>query len=151
MRQTLLDLVQRNYPAVAKDLLNPLLEMMRLSREHCDGDMDKFLILMVVGVRTLEHPAFAGLSPEQLAGDAAADFPSLGTNVRSVAASIGIPKETVRRKVAELVDAGWFEREDGALRYTVHAYRQLAPVRESLQQMAVRYFEVLEALRAAEA
>lgn len=146
MRQTLLDLVHRNYPGVAKDLLNPLLEMMRLSREHCDGDMDKFLILMVVGVRTLEHPEFAGLSPDELAEGEAAAFPSLGTNVRSVAASIGIPKETVRRKVGELIAAGWFERRGGSLRYTLHAYRQLAPVRESLQQMAVRYFEVVDVL-----
>ena len=145
MRRTLLDLVHRNYPGVAKDLLNPLLEMMRLSRVHCGGDMDKFLILLVVGVRALEHPAFAAYSPEALSD--APELPSLGTNVRSIAASIGIPKETVRRKVCELVDAGWFERRAGALHYTADAYRQLAPVRASLQEMAVRYFEVVAALR----
>lgn len=146
MRQTLLDLTRERYPAVAKDLLGPLLETMRLSREHCGGDMDKFLILLVVGIRTVQHPEFAASSNEQLLADAMRVFPSLGTNVRSIAASIGIPKETVRRKVGEMIEAGWFERRAGSLHYTAFAYRELAPIREAIQAMAVRHFEVVAAL-----
>jgi hypothetical protein len=147
VRHELLQLVRENYPAAASRLLKPLLELMVLSRRYCGGDMDKFLIVLVVGLRAAEHPEFAELAPEQLAGDPRHELPGLGTNARSIAASLGIPKETVRRKVSELIEAGWLERQGRNLYYTAHASRALTPVRHHLQQLAVRCFEVVNGLR----
>jgi DNA-binding IclR family transcriptional regulator len=73
-------------------------------------------------------------------------FPSLGTNVRSVAESIGVPKETVRRKVGQLAQAGWIARQGNELRFTALAYQQLAGVRVTIEQLAVRNFEVVAEL-----
>jgi hypothetical protein len=146
VRQELLRLVRENYPSLSSELLRPLLELILLSRQYCDGDVDKFLILLVVALRTTEHPQFAMLAPETLAHGSSAALPGLGTNARSIAASLQMPKETVRRKVAELVEAGWLAREGYNLFYTGHAYGQLAPVRQQLTALAVRYFEVVEAL-----
>jgi hypothetical protein len=143
---SLIRLVEDSYPVIAKDLLNPLLELLLLSRDYCGGDVDKFLVLLVVGIRTTEHKAFAGYSQAELLSGDIAVFPGLGTNVRSIAASTGIPKETVRRKVAELVEAGWFAREGHNLYFTARAYQVLAPVREAVERLAVHYHDVVAGL-----
>jgi hypothetical protein len=148
---SLIRLVEDSYPVIAKDLLNPLLELLLLSRDYCGGDVDKFLVLLVVGIRTTEHKAFAVYSQAELLSGDIEVFPGLGTNVRSIAASTGIPKETVRRKVAELVEAGWFAREGHNLYFTGKAYQALAPVREAVERLAVRYHDVVADLARAPA
>lgn len=145
-RQALLDLVGENYPLVARSLLKPLLELFSVSREACGGDIDKFLIMLVVAIRTTEHPLFSSYSQAQLLSGEIPVFPSLGTNVRSVADSVGAPRETIRRKVGELVEAGWIARDNGELRFTALAYQQLAGARVAIEQLAVRNFEVVRGL-----
>lgn len=135
-----------NYPAIADDLLRPLLELCSRSRAACGGDIDKFLILLAVGMRTTAHPDFARRSQEELLSGEIPVFPGLGTNVRSIADSLAMPKETVRRKVAELVDTGWLAREDKELYFTARAYADLVPVREAIEFQAVRCHEIVQAL-----
>jgi hypothetical protein len=145
-RPALLALVAENYPVIARSLLKPLLDLLSLSREACGGDADKFLIMVVVAIRTTEHPAFATYSQAQLLSGEIPVFPTLGINVRSVADSIGAPKETVRRKVGELVGAGWIARQGRELRFTALAYRDLAKTRGAIEQLAVSNFEVIAKL-----
>ena len=142
-RQGLLRLVAGNYPVIAHSLLRPLLDLFSVSRQACGGDMDKFLIMLVVAIRTTEHKLFATYSQAQLLSGEIPVFPSLGTNVRSVADSIGAPKETIRRKVGELIDAGWIARQGNELRFTTLAYQQLAGVRVAIEHLAVRNFEIV--------
>jgi hypothetical protein len=139
-------LVADNYPALAQGLLGPLLDMLTLSRATCGGDMDKFLIMLVVAIRTTAHQDFAGFTPEQLLSGEVPVFPTLGVNIQSIADSIGAPKETVRRKVAELVEAGWIERRGNDLHFTARAYQDLGGVRERLEGMAVRHCEIVQGL-----
>jgi hypothetical protein len=150
-REMLSELVAENYPAIALSLLRPLLELFRLSRSACGGDADKFLIMLVIAVRTTEHPQFGTYSQAQLLSGEVPVFPSLGTNVQSIADSIDAPKETVRRKVCELVKAGWICREENDLRFTALAYQQLAGVRVTIEQQAVRNFEAVARLLRARA
>jgi hypothetical protein len=58
-----------------------------------------------------------------------------------------MPKETARRKVQELLEAGWLAREGGLLYFTALAYQQIAPAREAIEMLAARYFEVVWKLR----
>lgn len=141
-------LIAENYPAIAKDLLNPVLDLLRVSRETCGGDADKFLILLAVAVRTAEHRQFPTFTPDELESGAVPELPSLGTNIRSVAEWVGIPKETVRRKVAELVETGWIARDGNQLSFTAAAYPQLTPVRRAIEALAARNFQVVAALLA---
>jgi len=87
--QTLLHLVAGHYPQIARSLLRPLLELLSLSREACGGDIDKFLIMLVVAIRTTEHQLFATYSQEQLLSGALPIFPSLGTNSQLVRSCTG--------------------------------------------------------------
>jgi hypothetical protein len=70
-----------------------------------------------------------------------------GTNGRSIAASLEIPNETVRRKVCELIEAGWLVRYGSRLFYTAKAHQELAPVREQIERLAVDCYRVVAGLR----
>ena len=142
-RELLRRLVADNYPTIARSLLRPLLHLLSTSREACGGDVDKFLIMLVIAIRTTEHERFATYSQAQLLSGEIPIFPTLGTNVRSVAESTGTPKETVRRKVGELIEAGWISRQGNELRFTVVAYQELAGVRVAIEDLAVSNFQVV--------
>jgi hypothetical protein len=147
VREDAKHLVAAYYPAVAADLLRPLLKFMSVSREYCDGDMIKFMVMLAVSVRTTMHRDFASRTQAELMSGAIPVFPGLGANARSIAEALGIPKETVRRKVSELIEVGWLAREKGKLYTTARSYQELAPAREQLEILAVRYFEVVAALK----
>jgi hypothetical protein len=139
-------LIAENYPRVAAQLLEPLFALLTLCRKLCGGDCDKFLVLLQVALRAARHPMFRAHSyPELIKGDAPV-LRGLGTNVRSIAEAAGIPRETARRKVGELVAAGWLERRDAKLYFTAHAYQELAPALEQLQFMAARYADLVHTL-----
>ncbi len=117
-----------------------------ISREACGGDGDKFIIMLVVAVRTTEDKRFSEYTQEELLSGEVPVFPSLGTNVRSISDSIGVPRETVRRKVRELIAAGWIDRKGADLRFTALAYQQLAGARVAIEHLAIRNFEVVSEL-----
>lgn len=147
VRQSIPRLVAQHYPEIATDLLNPLLRAIQLARRYCGGDIDKFLVLLIVATQTTRHKGFSSEPPERLMSGEIPVFPGYGTNIRSIADSLDMPKETARRKVQELLEAGWLVRQEGLLYFTAHAYQQLAPVREAIEMLAVRYFEVVTKLR----
>jgi hypothetical protein len=147
-REQMLAQVSENYPSIAPDLLQPLLRFMTVARTVVGGDADKILLMLIIGVRTTQHPDFADLTLEELNSGDVPVLPSLGINVRSIADSIGMPKETVRRKVGELIEAGWLVRADHDLRYTAEGYKAVASAREAIESMAVRYFEVVQRVAA---
>jgi hypothetical protein len=138
--------LRHHYPQIAKDLLAPLLEVLRAGREVCGGDLDKLLITLMVAMRTLEHKEAESLSLEAVLKGEIDIYPSLSTNVRSISDSSGIPKESVRRKVQALVEDGWIIRTDNSLSLAPHASRMLTPFRDELLQLAIRYYNTLESL-----
>jgi hypothetical protein len=145
-RELLRTLIADHYPVLANDLLGPLLDLLSLSRKACGGDADKFLIMLVVARRTTEHELFATFPQEELLSGRIPVFPSLGTNISSVADSLGAPKETIRRKVSDLVECGWIVRQGHELRFTACAYQELAPVRIAIERLAARNFETINEL-----
>jgi hypothetical protein len=147
-RPPLLSLVTAEAPNHAAAILAPLLELLSLARASYAGDLDKFLIMLVVSIRAAGHKEFARALLRHRATGETPVFPSLGVNIQSVADSIGAPKETIRRKVADLVDLGWIERRDHELSLTPLAYETLTPVREAIHLLLVRHYELVEGLLA---
>jgi hypothetical protein len=143
----LLSLLHSRYPELAKDLLGPVLELLDVGRATCDGDLDKLLIVLVVGMRTAEDKRVVELNLEDVLSGAVETFPSLQTNVRSIADSTGIPKETVRRKVQALIDDGWIHRQDGALSMAPAAARRLTDLREQIFRTVIVYHQLVEAVQ----
>ncbi|MBP8247716.1 MAG: DeoR family transcriptional regulator [Phenylobacterium sp.] len=114
----------------------------------CDNDITKFMIMLVVALRTTMHRDFVARTQGELLSGEVPVFPSLPISVRSVGETLGLPKETIRRKVTELANDGWLVREHGRLYFTAAAYQQLSPVREQIEELAARYYEVVAALKA---
>jgi hypothetical protein len=142
----LLALIRQAYPRLAKDLLRPLLAVLGTARGICQGDTQKSEILMLIAMRSVEHPDFGKLSYETVAAGTASAYGSLGTNIRSIADSSGIPRETVRRKVAELTAAGLVKRDGNALSLEPAASRVIGPLREAMLRLALVNFELISGL-----
>lgn len=149
--QSLLRLVAEESPGYTAEILGPLLALLSGAREALGGDLDKLLILLVVTIRSAQHPQFIGAVRDARARphDAPAVFPTLGVNIQSVADSIAAPKETIRRKVSELVEAGWIERSGSQLHLTSHGYLDLTAVREQIHNLVAAEYEIVRGMLAA--
>jgi len=122
-------------PPIVDDVLGPALRFLQALHEVALGDLEKHLILMAIASRATAHPDFARLTnAERERSDAV--FPSRGVNVRSIAESTGVARETVRRKVAEMLELGWIAREDTNLHFTARGYRELRGGRAALERLA---------------
>jgi hypothetical protein len=103
-------------PLPRPEQLASMCDLLRLARLQCGGDLDKFLLLLAVAVRDAPGaPAVAGARGP-------------GAYAQSLAAALSAPRETVRRKMADMVAAGWLSRESGRLRLTSAGHDRLAPV-----------------------
>jgi len=132
--------------AVAYDISEPLSRFLRLARDLSGGDLDKALVMVEIILRAHQHPGYRRVRPDQLEAGAEVAFPSLGANVRSLAEVTGIPRESVRRKVLELIAAGWVVRDGRKLRYSLEGYHAIAPAREAMYRMYARAYQVVGAM-----
>jgi hypothetical protein len=81
-------------------------------RREFDGDLDLLLILTVIGQRRFQQRLAPGALTYENFGAAPSRIDGGATvNAHSLSASTGMPRETVRRKVAVLVERGWIERD----------------------------------------
>jgi hypothetical protein len=141
------DLLSQNYGLVAKDLFTPLLDVFGAARTAFDGDVEKAVVLLEVAVRTMQDPSLSHLDLKTVLSGAIESYPSLSTNMRSVADSSGIPKETVRRKVAALVEDGLILRHGNNLSLSTKATPAMTPIRDALLKLAVRNYETVSSLQ----
>jgi hypothetical protein len=143
-----LDRMRAAYGRHALELVTPLLDVLIVAREAYGGDIDTLLILLSVGVRQAEHGACRGVGFDDVRHAALATQAGSGTNVRSIAESTGIPRETVRRKVDVLEQAGLLQRIHNELFCTPLSFEGFADVRESIVRLAARNRRTVEAMLA---
>jgi len=108
-------------------------------RRTFDGDLDLFLVLAVIGDRTFsQRHADPSVDFDTFQQGSARPTQPLDINIRSIADYSGIPRETVRRKIAELEAKGWVQRgPDGYITATRTASAELEPLtRASISYVA---------------
>lgn len=106
-------------------------ELLIECRKHV-GDMDQVLILSVIGDRTMTADRIKGLNYADFVEGERTVATARRINTQSVADSTGIPRETVRRKVSQLIERGWIRKNaDCTLEVTEAAARDLAPATEA--------------------
>jgi hypothetical protein len=105
------------------------LRLLCILRSILGNDLDKVIILAVIGQQVLRSQMPADASSAALIGSGGVVLDArLLTNIESIATATGIPRESVRRKVGELVAAGWIERlETGGLMICPPAIAALQP------------------------
>lgn len=147
MARSASDLLSQNYGLVAKDLFTPLLDVFGAARSAFDGDVEKAVVLLEVAVRTMQDPSLSHLDLQAVLSGKIENYPSLSTNMRSIADSSGIPKETVRRKVAALVEEGLILRQGNNLSLSTTATPVLTPVRDAVLKLAARNYDSVAGLQ----
>jgi hypothetical protein len=143
---TIDQLLRQHYGRVAKDLLAPLLDLLTEAHSVFGGDGEKFHIILLLALRMAEHRCAADFDVEAVEAGRVEEFPSLATNVKSIAASTGIPEETVRRKVRRLTEDGWIARRGNDLFYTPKAARELSLIRNLVIRGAAQNHRTVERL-----
>ena len=146
MNSAIIDLLLKEYTRVGSDIWTPLLDCLISARSYFEGDLDLLIIYLLIGLRTLQDPRTAGLSLQEVAAGRVTTLPSLFTNVRSISESTHIPYETVRRKVARLVELGWVRRDGDKLALTVRALTEFTELREKLFQLVAANHDVVAKL-----
>lgn len=107
-------------------------ELLVALRRHFGGDLDRMLVLAIIGARTLAWGRIEGMSYERFRSLNRPFSEPAPINLQSVADYSGIPRETVRRKVHDLERLGWVIRRDkGYLIASTKAARDLAPATEA--------------------
>lgn len=140
MEQTVRENFGKIWPAHVSSLTQFLIEC----RRAFDGDIDMFLVLAIVGDRTYSQRA---ADPDQSFEDFQATTeptPPEDINLRSIAEFSGIPRETVRRKIALLESKGWITRkDDGFIVATMKAKEDLEPLTVTSIKYVARMMSLL--------
>jgi hypothetical protein len=109
--------------------VSAFVDLLVVLRRAFDGDLDMMLILAIIGDRRVWQRVSSADVPTVELGKTPLPLrktEAVSLNVLSIANFSGIPRETVRRKVATLIENGWVEREDnGDLRPTRKAATDL--------------------------
>ena len=113
--------IRVNYSRLAPALLSALTDYLIVSRRQAN-DLDRQLVLLIIMLRSAMARGFADLPSEQVLSGELESLPTLWTNIRSIADSTGIPRETVRRKVNDLIKDGLVKRSGQLLTITPRAF-----------------------------
>ena len=98
-------------------------------RRHFRGDLDRMLVLCVIGDRTLSAKNIPDDFTHQDLGRTKTELPEEPVNLQFISDFSGIPRETVRRKLLDLQSLGWIERDErGCFAVTKKAAADLAPL-----------------------
>lgn len=109
-------------------------------RRHFGGDLDRMLVLAVIGSRTLARGGIEGMAYDEFAAGNQTGRQPAPVNLQSISDYSGIPRETVRRKLRDLEATGWVTRHpDGFLMATIEARKDLAPLTEA----TIRYLQAI--------
>jgi hypothetical protein len=104
------ELLEEHYLHTHSAWVEGHLELLCDLRAAVGNDLDKVIIIGVIGQCMIKALVTDARSYKELVdGSYAIDEDRL-TNIESVSASTGLPRESVRRKVWELIEAGWLAR-----------------------------------------
>ena len=108
--------------------VSSLTQLMIACRRSFDGDLDMFLVMCVIGDRSFSaRKVDPGMDYDGFRN--ASVTPPEDINIKSISDFSGIPRETVRRKVAQLADKGWVSRNaEGFVVATHQAKADLEPL-----------------------
>lgn len=112
-------------------------------RRACDGDLDLFLVLSIIGERTFNPRSVPrSMTHDEFLEGTVDSIQPVAINLQSIADYSGIPRETVRRKIEQLIARGWVRRD--AMRFVTATDQANEELRE-LTASLLRYLRQVEA------
>jgi hypothetical protein len=148
-------LYQTQFPLAQGIWVEGFLELMLELRRVFGNDLDKVIILSTIGQQLLRDGRLPKRSYGDWIGTPPIDLPHRATNIDALARATRIPRESVRRKVNELIADGLVRRdEENRLVIAAGAAARLANSThvtiEMLDNLIAAYLAILTDLRAIE-
>jgi Fic family protein len=126
------------------------LMMLMALRRKFGNDLDKPIILGAIGQFMFQNMPGASARYEDHSSGNQPVRPNRLTNIESISTSTGIPRESVRRKVAELLEIGWLTRDTkGGLFVTAQAATDLDDASQLIFRQIEDVFQLITASLAA--
>ena len=121
-------LYERDFPAAQSAWVEEFLVLMIELRSTFGNDLDKIIILSMIGQQMLRDPALPPMSHSDARQKPPRREKARDTNIDALARASRIPRESVRRKVNELIADNLVERLDtGGIVIRTGAAARLAP------------------------
>ncbi len=137
------DRVERNFGKLHALHVAALTRHLIECRRACDGDLDLFLVLTIIGERTFSSRSVPdAMSHTEFLKGTVDSVEPLAINLQSIADYSGIPRETVRRKIEQLIARGWVRRD--ALRFVTATDQANGELRE-LTASTLHYLRDMQA------
>jgi hypothetical protein len=137
------DLIREHFGRIWPTHVQAFSELLIEARRHFDGDLDKLLILAVIGTRTVPLGSSSPITAEQFQAGHPMTRMSRAINIQSIADVTGIPRETVRRKVKAMIDRGWLQWIENGASIGLTANRQAAEDLRPVTDATIRYLTAL--------
>lgn len=141
-------LMRERYVEIWPKILEPWTQYLIAARSAFDGDMDKMIILAVIGLMSLKDKGrllrdSPSISYDDLAKPDAQPSDARSINIESISLFTGIPRESVRRKVVELIARKWIARD-------ARGYLVVLPAAASdLQPISLHLFRLIGQINSA--
>jgi DNA-binding transcriptional ArsR family regulator len=148
--ESVLGELEKRYPATQYAFVEFLVAHLADVSKTFGGDLQKALVLAVIGQVYLHALRRSGLEPEEFAA-ALADgaSPTPYVTASRLADVTGIPRETVRRKLALLEAAGWITKlPEGSWSLALGPEKGIAVARADLQALDWRGIQRIAGLYA---
>lgn len=127
LRGLIEQLYATDFPAAQSIWVEAFLPLLVDLRRAFGNDIDKVIILSAIGQQVLRDPSMPALSHEDVQSGPFPDWPGRTTNIDALSRATGIPRESVRRKVNQLMAENLVVRADtGGLAIQAGASAQLA-------------------------
>lgn len=121
-------LYERDFPTAQSVWVEEFLLLMVELRSTFGNDLDKIIILSLIGQQMLRDPAIPVISHTEARSAPQTQWRGRDTNIDALARASRIPRESVRRKVNELIAENMVERLDsGGLAVCAGIAARLAP------------------------
>jgi hypothetical protein len=146
-RKTAETTIRAHYGEVAPTMVGGLVELLGLIRHEFDGDLDRWLVFATVVLRTVSAPSFRSIPLARFIDGELPPESACATNARSIAESLQIPRETVRRKVNELLAQGLIQRTSAGLTLSAQGAQDMKPLRDAIISLAARYYKAICVLK----
>lgn len=136
--------IRRHFSELWPPILAPWTQYLVSCRAAFGGDLDKMIILAAIATMSLAYAGGASASYDDLKSGRKKIIPR-PMNTLSLAEWTGIPRETVRRKVEDLVAMGWVVRSENNLAVSQRAATDLERISAMAFELVVHIHGVVAA------
>lgn len=141
------DLIRKNFGAIWPGHVANFVELL-ISCRRAIGDLDLVLVLAAIGDRSMSpRRTEKNRNHRELFVEWTGRPEPEGINAQSISDYTGIPRETVRRKIIDLMDRGWIEKQDGNFSVTKKCADDLSATTEDGINYLARMLEMFNGLK----